>query len=233
MLFSSVDDLRGYFSCDLESVISAAESWPSLEEKYFDPSRPDDIYAHDSETVFPNACANVINQLLDRYNVDAISQRLKPGIDGNVVLDYGCGTGALSINLLKAGMIKPSKLILSDVPSETTDYVRWCIRKHSLNAEFVEFGDLHEQVDVLLCIDVLEHLMRPSELLINKIHPLLRINGLLYLRAPWRGQLTHIDDAPVDFYGRGGGRRFLGKKYKIEKRLSGMEIGHIYRKVSA
>ena len=68
------------------------------------------------------------------------------------------------------------------------------------------------------------------EIFINKIHPLLKIGGLIYLRAPWRGQLTHIDEAADNFY-LSGGRRFLYEKYREVYRTSSIDISCVYKKV--
>jgi len=84
--------------------------------------------------------------------------------------------------------------------------------------------------DGIICIDVLEHLENSSEIFINKIHPLLKIGGLIYLRAPWRGQLTHIDQAADDFY-LNGGRKFLSEKYVEIYRTSSIDISCVYKKV--
>jgi len=87
-----------------------------------------------------------------------------------------------------------------------------------------------DSADGIICIDVLEHLENSSEVFINKIHPLLKVDGLIYLRAPWRGQLTHIDQAADNFYLKGG-RSLLSEKYVEVYRTSSIDISCVYRKI--
>jgi hypothetical protein len=65
----------------------------------------------------------------------------------------------------------------------------------------------------------------------NKIHPLIKQGGMLYLKAPWRGQLTHIESAAIDFY-RNGGRNFLREKYIIISRFQPIDIACLYKKIN-
>ena len=63
-----------------------------------------------------------------------------------------------------------------------------------------------------------------------KIHPCLKLGGLLYLKVPWGGHITHLDDALNDFYSEGG-RKLLSEKYKLLRRLKPLDIAGVYRKI--
>ena len=68
------------------------------------------------------------------------------------------------------------------------------------------------------------------DFIVEKISPMLKIGGLLLLRAPWRGQLTHLDTAPDDLY-QNGGRKYLDENYKEVYRFGVNDISAVYKKI--
>jgi hypothetical protein len=138
----------------------------------------------------------------------------------------------LSFGLFLSGLIK-GRLILLDVGNDTSNFIRWRIKKYGF-ADTVEFHDVDTFnaagiCDGLFCIDVLEHLPNSSDIFINRIDPLIKRGGFAVLRAPWGGQLTHIDAATENFY-TAGGRELLGRNYREYYRFSSGDIGAIYQK---
>jgi len=115
------------------------------------------------------------------------------------------------------------------------DFVRFRLEKRFLKSQ-LEIHAAHRfqgprQYAMIYCVDVLEHLLNPSDIFLNKIDPLLIRGGLLYIKAPWRGQLTHLDEAPENFY-RWGGRKQLSRKYTTIMRAHPMDMATVFRKVS-
>ena len=97
---------------------------------------------------------------------------------------------------------------LTYFPTNLQKFVKYRIDKYHYNG-LVKCNDafnFNEKnfCDGLLRIDVLEHIENSSEVFIERISPMLKKGGLLIMKAPWRGQLTHIDEAADDFYNNGG-----------------------------
>ena len=84
--------------------------------------------------------------------------------------------------------------------------------------------------DLVICLDVLEHIEESSDVFINSLSPLLKAGGYLILKAPWRGQMTHIDKAADDFY-LNGARRFLLENYNLIYRFGAIDVCSVYKKI--
>ena len=224
-------DVREYMNINLEHFYEYSNQWLKLEEKLFLKNDSAGFYrSWNNKAAYYNICYNVINQHIEIMNFQVIASYFKKG---GLFLDYGCGTASLSIGLFLENKLK-GKLILLDVPNDVNEFVKYRIKKNHLEKwiNFLSVLDYFEpdKADGIICIDVLEHLENSSEIFINKIHPLLKVGGLIYLRAPWRGQLTHIDKAADNFYLKGG-RSFLSEKYIEIYRSASMDISCLYKKV--
>ncbi|MBU4455199.1 class I SAM-dependent methyltransferase, partial [Patescibacteria group bacterium] len=202
MYSDSVTDAMEYLKIDAQEFWRRQEAWPKMEETLWKISKsPENFYrSWNNEAAEFNICANVSDQLVQkaRYNTIAHFFR-KPG---NYV-DYGCGTATLTLNLVITEKLD-GKITLLDVPNETSDFVRFKIKKHSL-AEKVSIDSVFNEqktnfADGVICIDVLEHIENSSDIFINKISPMIKKGGYLFMRAPWGGQLTHLDAATDNFY---------------------------------
>lgn len=234
-LFIAIEDAKEYLGISTDDFFECANLWPKKEETLFLSRKGNDTFYKEwkGEYAKYNICANILNQFNDTINFKTIYNYL-PGILNNnsVVIDYGCGTATLSIALAIENIIK-SKIILLDIDNDIKKFVLFRIDKHNLNRDIsvhdvITFSE-NNICNALYCIDVLEHIEKSSDTLINKIHPMIKQNGILYLKAPWRGQLTHIDSAAIDFYFNGG-RHFLREKYTLLSRVQPIDIACLYKK---
>ena len=151
------------------------------------------------EVALKNVCANVVNQMIwyENYNVCAAYAS-----EANYVIDYGCGTGTLSLALKLDEIIK-NKLVLLDVPNDVFKFREFRIAKNCLKNVYQDnifTYNSPELADLIICLDVLEHIEESSLVFIDKICPMIKVGGHIILRAPGRGQLTHIDEAAHLFF---------------------------------
>lgn len=227
----AIQDAMKYMNIGLDDFYCYADKWNKHEMMLFEENDLAAFYqSWNQEFAHYNICANIINQHREIVNFDTI---LKTFPKQGTYVDYGCGTAALSLGLF-LGKTLSGNLLLLDVNNDVRRFVDYRIKKHEL-ADSVKFHDVfafqdHEICDGLICIDVLEHLENATEIFVKKIHPLVKMGGVIYLRAPWRGQLTHIDEAADDFY-LNGGRKFLAEKYIEVYRNSTIDISCVYKKI--
>lgn len=85
-----------------------------------------------------------------------LSKRVR--LKGKRVLDFGCGTGAHGIFCAQMG----AEVDFLDIDGPLRKFAEWRAKKRNLNAKFMGPGNLQETYDVIICLDVLEHLASPS-----------------------------------------------------------------------
>ncbi len=183
-----------------------------------------------------NVCANVVCSFAFRPGYDTISRFIKKRRDqfGKVIaLDYGCGNANISFALLRRGLI--DELVLCDFYSESTEYIRFRSRKHNLESRIqwldIDAMELSGQFDVVLCMDVLEHVPHSSQLLKEVLFPRLKPAGWMILHAPWNGpHISHIDQAVIDFYSNGG-KKFLGKNLRRISSMNTLDIAGVWKRI--
>jgi len=228
----TIFDALEFYNINLEEFWINVNKWQNEEKKLWNISKsPIHFYQKwNNNYAIMNSCANIANQLLyiDLYRIVNYYFSKK-----GIYVDYGCGTATLSLGLTINQKIN-GNLKLLDVPNDIKKFIEYRINKYYLNTK-VDFEDVfsfNEKhfCDGLLCIDVLEHIENSSEVFIEKISPIIKIGGLLIFRAPWRGQLTHLDNAADDFY-INGGRKYLSKKYKEIMRFGNIDIACVYKKI--
>jgi GT2 family glycosyltransferase/2-polyprenyl-3-methyl-5-hydroxy-6-metoxy-1,4-benzoquinol methylase/Flp pilus assembly protein TadD/spore maturation protein CgeB len=103
------------------------------------------------------------------------------GDRGFDVLDYGAGIGT---NLIDVSGVSGARLHYADLPGKTFDYAQWRFGQRSLDVTALsadgEDALKGRQFDVIICMDVLEHVVDPEAAvrrLINHLNP----GGLLVL----------------------------------------------------
>lgn len=99
--------------------------------------------------------------------------------EGETVLDVGCATGYLSVELKKKGC----KVIGLEIDPEMAEEARqYCDKVIVGNAEVIELP-YKEYFDAILYADVLEHLKNPLEVLI-RFKSCLKQNGYIVVSIP-------------------------------------------------
>jgi len=102
------------------------------------------------------------------------------------ILDFGCGTGQITLSLAEEG----HELHGLDADTESISAAKATSKEKGLtNARFYcnsldSWFDKHREFyDVVICSEVLEHIIGPEEVL-NKLNALLKRNGLLIVTIP-------------------------------------------------
>lgn len=233
----ALEDAKEYLGITTDDFYLYANEWYKKEEYLFvNKNSVQDFYiSWENDYAKYNICANVLNAFQDEVNFSTLYKYFYNNNEIKVITDYGCGTGSLSIAFCMSPSVQEKeRIILLDVQNDVSNFVKYRIAKHNLSNKVVYKDVLtyvpEGKVDGLYCIDVLEHLENASEIFIDKISPMIKYNGLLYLKAPWRGQLTHIDEAPDNFYSQGG-RDYLESNYQLIYRCLPIDIASVYKKI--
>ncbi len=111
---------------------------------------------------------------------------------GGKILDFGAGIGDLVVLLAENGL----DMTYLDIKGATSKFAKWRIKRRGLKVNFMETGGeqdcLKEYYDVIICVDVLEHLDDPLFYL-KEMHKHLKESGLLILKA----DPTYTDSYPM------------------------------------
>jgi SAM-dependent methyltransferase len=217
-------------------IAALGSKWPELVKASFDPSDPDDFYSKwTGQTGASNIIANINDQFGRYYMHDAMAASLGTdnGFSGTV-LDFGCGTGALSMAWQRKYCGR-AKLLLADVDNLAAEFVRDQIQKHAdyntAQLDICLSKLAGSSVDVLVCAHVLEHLKNPSEVFAS-IESRLKTGGWLIIDAPWGGHPEHLHEAPVDWE-TNGGAVLLKEKYAKMRGLNPYSgLSGLYKKKS-
>ncbi len=94
------------------------------------------------------------------------------------ILDFGCGSGAALDVCKNLGFVQTLGLDVSNDCVEST-------RRRGIRAEKIglEFPEVKEDFDLIICLDVLEHLQDDVDYL-SKLKNLLRTNGRILVSVP-------------------------------------------------
>lgn len=148
-----------------------------------------------------------------KYGLDLIG---RCGGNASTVLDYGCGEGYGTYCLAAAGY----KVIGTDINNTA---VKGASEKYQLpNLKFCrlnEFG--REKFDFIVCLQVIEHVDKPEEL-IACLSQMLNNQGLLLISTPNRktnADMGFISQYHVKEYDCFEMRNLLGKYFKIHNTL--------------
>jgi 2-polyprenyl-3-methyl-5-hydroxy-6-metoxy-1,4-benzoquinol methylase len=110
---------------------------------------------------------------------------IKKCIAGKQILDAGCGTGHLTIDLLKAGY----EVTAIDSSPELIGLLRETIKNEKLHlTTFITDirnlnGLIHEKFDTIVCLDVIEHI-DTDEIVLKNFRELLKSEGTLIISVP-------------------------------------------------
>jgi 2-polyprenyl-3-methyl-5-hydroxy-6-metoxy-1,4-benzoquinol methylase len=224
-------DLEVFLDIRNDQFWQLLEAWPQIEEALFHDRRDlmDFYCSWDGDHGYANLCANVFNQFLSADIYFTVCPRIAAA---RRVIDYGCGTASVTLAhaIRSAGN---AEFILVELQEIVRRFIQFRIERHHLSrVRCTDLAGLGVEgvFDLVLCIDVLEHLENPSQVFIEGLLPRVAPGGILILRAPWRGQLTHIDAAPEDFY-RNGGRASLARHFEEIERIGTGDVDAVYRRV--
>ena len=105
------------------------------------------------------------------------------------IVDLGCGNGAFIIRLAQAIPDEGVTFLGLDISQPFVEYgkkaakYREVEKRVSFNEDDFEAGGLPKGVDIVICSEVLEHLVKPEEIL-EKINKSLNMGGYLLLTTP-------------------------------------------------
>lgn len=81
------------------------------------------------------------------------------------VLDYGGGIGDLCADLAERGLC----VTYADVEGRTFEFAKWLFKKRNTSVDVINLSEegLTKEYDTIICLDVIEHVPTPKELLIQ------------------------------------------------------------------
>lgn len=223
--------LLDYLGISFKEFNSLYQKWDTYVSEFGKFENPQDFYlSWTNEMGRSNLCANLVNQVIPYTALYSyiISEFGNRSVD---YCDYGCGTGTFSFIVNQRASLKTVHLY--DVQNAAADYIDFRIKTGGLE-NFKWFNVLdkrktHFKYDLIICLDVLEHLQDSSRVFI-KISGMLKRGGVLILRTPWGNYPEHIPEAAVNFY-REEGYVYLRKKYKLIHHFGNFHIHGAYKKI--
>ena len=75
------------------------------------------------------------------------------------VLDFGGGIGDLCVELAKSGL----QVDYFDVKGKTYEFAKWLFKRENIDIKMVD--SLSDKYDTIICLDVIEHVPNPKEML--------------------------------------------------------------------
>ncbi len=229
-LLEEIGEVMAWLNVDYAQFLQLYNQWDSYVAGFDGYETPRDFYlSWTGDMGRSNLCVNTVNQILPYYPLYVY---LQDNWAGKPVAwaDYGCGSGAFSF--VAARFLSFSKAGLYDVPNAAKAYVQHRIARMGQGV-WTWRNVLHEleedeRYDLMVCLDVLEHLEDSSAAMQN-LHRLLQPGGTLLLRAPWGNHPEHIPEAAVDFYTTGGAE-LLDTEFELVNHFGHMHVNGVYRK---
>ncbi|MBT4136988.1 MAG: methyltransferase domain-containing protein, partial [Candidatus Latescibacteria bacterium] len=185
---SAIAELVAYTGEPLETVRTKlpnagellTEEWRSTERK--SEVAVDAFYKETEHFIYDLTHFNYANMYMGwRGSVYNLCQQVSDAMPAFEVLDYGGGIGT---SLLELGDLPGAHLTYADLPGKTYDYANWRFQQRGLKVSSIALGDddpLAGRVfDVIVCMEVIEHLVEPEQVvkyLIDHLKP----GGLLIL----------------------------------------------------
>ena len=234
-LADALEFLRARGFCDTwEEMNALAGEWSAHVASTFDPAEPEPFYhTWNGRAGAANIPTNILDQFTRDYVVAALMLVVAPPYTfaGNL-LDFGCGTAALSL-AWRADFAPRSRLFLADMDNLPREFVKYRIDKRQdkdVRLVSVDLRDIADNsLDLILCIDVLEHLRTPSDTF-RLLDRRLKSGGVLILEAPWSDQGEHLACAPVDWETNGGAELLEARYHRFGRMASGIPLSGLYWK---
>jgi SAM-dependent methyltransferase len=140
----------------------------------------------EEKTAFYQQTSSYIYELTEWHRRDPINKLLLSTRAEGTALDYGCGTATLSL----LGQIEGKSIHAYDIPSVTFEFAKSRLRRHGLECLICETPK-REAYDTVICVDVLEHLQDPMQML-KDLKGLLKPGGLLIANAAGLPEFQHL-----------------------------------------
>lgn len=178
-------ELAKYWGCSVQEVMALSIKDPKGIQIYLDDDLEADSYDHLYQSY---KYLNTLHYLrvLSAYTVTRRAkcirriEKILGSLQGKDVLDFGCGVGSHGIYCAQHG----AQVDLLDVDGPLFDYAKWRCKQRGLSMGIrgtrskLGFG----VYDIVLCLDVLEHVAHPIDELI-RITRSLKPKGLLALEV--------------------------------------------------
>ena len=234
-LEEALDFLRPRGFCDTRDAMDAlAAEWSGYVAATFDPAASEAFYGTWTGRM---GAANIPTNIRDQFTRDYVVAALAlvfapPYAFAGDLLDFGCGTAAISL-AWRADFAPRSRLFLADVDNLPREFVKYRLDRrrerdvHLVGVDLCEVAD--GSLDLILCVDVLEHLRTPSDTF-RLLDRKLKSGGVLILEAPWSDEGEHLACAPVDWE-KNGGQELLDTRYhRLGRMASGIPLSGLYWK---
>ena len=225
-----VTDACAFLGVDRPQFFALAHQWGAYSQAFKSFDDPREFYlAWDGDRGRSNLCANILDQFTRPHILNLIPRL--PVETGSAPLsfaDIGCGTAAASFSAAR----RYRRAYLVDVPNLAQKFVSWrCEHHHLSNISIGTLDVIREPVQVMMCIDVLEHIAEATAFfaeLNTRIYP----SGILILQAPWHSMTPHPEHLPEAErnWNTGGGRAMLETQFNVIERW---QAGGIYQKKAA
>lgn len=187
----AIKDLCVFLNISKEEVEENAKKWKKNVNELFKRYDPEKFYkVWVGETGVWNICANVLDQF-KREELFQILNHFLSTHEIQSIADYGCGTGVLSFSFRDL----VGEIVFIDVDNLAKDFLNFRLGKYPGVGRWEEVHEFNKKVknmhfDLVVCVDVLEHLENSAEVFIKCIDPLLERNDYLLLNAPWGVMLS-------------------------------------------
>lgn len=172
------------------------KQWDKAIAEYYEHKRCEKFYTDWIGEVGSLNAACSIHSQFQRIEMAYEFHRIFTGESLTAITDVGCGTAGLIWPYLSR--VEHANLL--DVPNLPQDYVAYKKNRFKMdNVHIMVPGQISdiatESQDAVFCIDVLEHLKQPTDVM-HQILRILKPGGLLVLQVPFGGGLPeHIPEA--------------------------------------
>lgn len=162
---------------------------------------------------------NIVLQLRDYRNIFHFVTEYIKGKEHISYCDYGCGSGSLSFALNERNQFE--KMAFYDLDCYHSDFVKYYISSCKLNAQWFDILSEQEteQYDVVICLDVLEHIEKSYDVLV-KLTKKVKKGGLLILKGAFEiDSYSHLPLASQNFYVDNDGPGFVSREFSEIKKF--------------
>lgn len=157
-----IQDIAFYFNISEKEVVwlaKRAEKFHCLFWKILNPKTKEEInnfYQSTPFYIFELAFWHM------KKSQRSFRQEIIKWAKGNV-LDFGAGLGDLSLALKKRGF----NVDYADISGKTFNFAKWLFQKRGFQIKMIDLSKekLSKQYETIYCIDVVEHLVDPKEML--------------------------------------------------------------------